>query len=389
MATAIRTENPRWKRTESAAKAPAHELVVDKLLLSVIIGLVLFGTVMVYSASAVLAQKQFENQYYFLLKQGVWLVAGLVAMFIGITIDYRRYNRPEVVASLIGISIVLLVMVFFFPKVNGAHRWIRIGTLFSLQPSELSKLGLIVFLGYYLEKRGKEVTNFTTTILPATVVACAIIGLVALESDLGTAMMLALIFASMTYHAGARIRHLVGLGLAALPVLLGMIFLVDWRTNRIFAFLDPWKYRETFGYQAVQAMMAFGSGGLSGVGFAQSKQKLFFLPAAHTDFIFAVIGEELGLVGSLTVVALFALVAWRGVRAARAAPDQFGQLMAIGITAMIVGQACFNMSVTLSLVPNKGIPLPFISAGGSSLAISLFAAGVLLNISKHAKMEKF
>ncbi|HWN98096.1 MAG TPA: FtsW/RodA/SpoVE family cell cycle protein, partial [Blastocatellia bacterium] len=207
---------------------------------------------------------------------------------------------------------------------------------------------------------------------------------VALEPDLGTALALGVVFVVVMFQAGTPLRYLATLALPVVPAMVAML-LVPWRFQRILAFLDPWKYQSTWGFQPVQSMIAIGSGGTSGVGFAAGKQKLFYLPAPHTDFIFAVIGEELGLIGAVTLVLLFGLIAWRGFRAARFAPDLFGQLLAVGLTTMIVAQALFNISVTLSLVPTKGIPLPFISAGGSSLAISLFAAGVLLNVSKHGK----
>ncbi|HKP88157.1 MAG TPA: putative peptidoglycan glycosyltransferase FtsW, partial [Blastocatellia bacterium] len=306
-----------------------------------------------------------------------------VAMAAAMCVDYRHYKRPSVIYPLLGVTLLMLVVVLFLPKVNETHRWIRYGPL-SLQPSEISKLALAAFLAFFLEKHVKEIGNFKYVFLPLAIVAGATIGLVALEPDLGTAMALGLVFLVVMFQAGTPVKHLATLALPVVPAMILML-LVPWRFARIMAFIDPWKYQSTFGFQPVQSMIAIGSGGMSGVGFAQGKQKLFYLPAPHTDFIFAVIGEELGLVGAVTIVSMFAFVAWRGFRAARFAPDLFGQLLAVGLTIMIIAQAFFNISVTLSLVPTKGIPLPFISAGGSSLAISLFAAGVLLNISKHGK----
>lgn len=378
---------PRWQRDERQSSA-GRELVVDKLLLAVVIGLVLFGTIMVYSASAVLAQKQHDgNQFYYLFRQGGWVVIGLIAMLFGLSFDYRRYNHRNLILVALAVTAILLCAVFLFPKVNGSHRWIRFGFL-SLQPSELSKLALIAYLGHFFEKQARDMESFKQTFLPAALVSGAFIVLVGGESDFGTALMLSVIFIAMAYQAGIRLLHLFGIGALAVPAAVCMVLFVDWRLQRVLDFLDPWKNQSTSSYQVVQSMIAFGSGGTDGVGFAQSKQKLFFLPAAHTDFIFSVIGEELGLVGTITLLTLFAIIAWRGFRAARYAPDLFGQLLAVGITVMLTAQACFNMSVTLSLVPNKGIPLPFISSGGSSLAISMFAAGVLLNVSKHAKAER-
>lgn len=386
------SRGPRWRRGQSAypgrrynAPQAGRELPIDKVLLAIVLGLVLFGAVMVYSASAVLAQKEFDNQFHFFARQGMWAVLGITAMVAGILIDYRHYKRPAVIVLVLAVTLALLCAVFFFPKINGTHRWIRIGSYFSLQPSEIAKLALVAFLAFFLERKAAELDDFKRTVVPASALAAAVIGLVAIETDLGTALVLGVIFAAMTFYAGFKLRHLAGLAAMALPVVLAMVFFVSWRQQRIWDFLDPWKNQTTSSFQIVQSLIAIGSGGTSGVGFAQGKQKLFYLPAPHTDFIFAVIGEELGLMGAATVVLLFGVIAWRGFRAARSAPDIFGQLLAAGITVMITAQALFNMSVTLSLVPNKGIPLPFISSGGSSLAISLFAAGVLLNVSKHTK----
>jgi cell division protein FtsW len=391
--SAIRnSRGPRWKReaemnftrgTGSNSQV-GRDLPVDRVLLAIVVALTLFGAVMVYSASAIMAEKNFGSQFYFLYRQGAWAVVGLVAMAVAMCIDYRHYKRPSVIYSLLGVTMILLVVVLFLPEVNETHRWIRYGGYFSLQPSEIAKLALAAFLAFYIEKNVREIESFGQVFLPLTIVAGVMIGLVGLEPDLGTAMALGLVFIVVMFQAGTPVRYLATLALPVMPAMVFML-MVPWRFARLMAFIDPWKYQSTYGFQQVQSIIAIGSGGMSGMGFAQGKQKLFYLPAPHTDFIFAVIGEELGLVGTATVVLLFAFVAWRGFRAARFAPDLFGQLLASGLTIMIVAQAFFNISVTLSLVPTKGIPLPFISAGGSSLAMSLFAAGVLLNISKHGK----
>lgn len=338
---------------------------------------------MVYSASAILAEKNYGNQFYFLGRQAMWVVVGLVAMVAAICIDYRHYKRPALIVPLVAGTLVLLVVVLLLPRINETHRWIRYGRYFSLQPSELTKLALVAFLGFFLEKKAKEVERWFT-FMRAAIVAGVLIALVGAEPDLGTALALGLVFLTMMFQAGTPVRYFATLAVPVVPAITYML-LKPWRFARLLAFLDPWKYQTTWGFQPVQSMIAIGSGGSGGVGFAQGRQKLFYLPAPHTDFIFAVIGEELGLIGAATLVLLFALLAWRGFRAARFAPDLFGQLLAVGLTTMIVAQAFFNISVTLSLVPTKGIPLPFVSAGGSSLAISLFAAGVLLNVSKHGK----
>ncbi len=392
MAIDYRTTQPRWKRAAELTSRRAtvsraqsgRELPVDKVMLVIVLALTLFGAVMVYSASAMLAEKNYGSQFFFLYRQGGWAIVGLVAMAVAMCIDYRHYRRPAVVFSLLGVTLAMLIVVLFLPKLNETHRWIRYGPV-SLQPSEVSKLALIAFLAFFLENRAKEVEGFKRVFLPAALVAGLLIALVAAEPDLGTAMALGVVFIAMMFQAGVPARYLATLAVPAVPTLAGMLLFVPWRLQRLMDFIDPWKNQTTSGFQVVQSLIAIGSGGANGLGFAQGKQKLFYLPAPHTDFIFAVIGEELGLIGAAAIVILFALLAWRGFRAARFAPDAFGQLLAIGLTVMIIAQAFFNISVTLSLVPTKGIPLPFISAGGTSLAISLFAAGVLLNVSKHGK----
>jgi cell division protein FtsW len=374
----------KWQPTlwQSNGSSRSNALPVDKIMLVVVLGLTLFGLVMVYSASAMLAQRNFGTQFHFLLRQSGWALAGLVAMAIAMRIDYRHYKRSTIVLPALYFTIVLLVVVLFLPVVNNTHRWIRFGGL-SLQPSEIAKLALIAFLAYFLEKRSQEVNMFKRVFLPAAFISMGVIGLIAIEPDFGTALILFIVFAGMLFHANVPVKHLATIAIPIAPALIGMLLFVPWRLQRLIDFLDPWKNQQTSSYQVVQSLIAIGSGGVNGLGFAEGKQKLFYLPSPHTDFIFAVIGEELGLVGSVTLVLLFGLLAWRGFKASRSAPDLFGQLVALGLTVLIVAQAFFNISVALSLVPAKGIPLPFISAGGSSLAISLFASGVLLNISKH------
>jgi cell division protein FtsW len=390
MANSYKTAGTRWNRAGQRVIARAvggRDLPVDKVMLAIVLGLTLFGAVMVYSASAILAQENHGSQFHFLARQATWAALGLAAMAVAMRIDYRHYKRPGVVLALVAVTLVLLVAVFFFPARNSTHRWITYGRLFSLQPSEVAKLALIAFLAFFLEKQAGEITSYRRTFMVAAGVAGAMVALVAAEPDLGTAMALGVVFTVMMFQAGTPARHILSLALPAAPTLFYMLVFVPWRLQRLIDFIDPWKNPTTSGFQIVQSLIAVGSGGVSGVGFAQSKQKLFYLPAPHTDFIFAVIGEELGLIGAATVVLVFAVLGWRGLTAAKFAPDTFGQLVAVGITVMITAQALFNVSVALSLVPTKGIPLPFISAGGSSLAINLFAAGVLLNISKHAKTQ--
>ena len=361
----------------------AKKLAPDKWLFAATIGLALFGVVMVYSASAMLAQKENGNQYYYVIKQGVWVVIGFIVMLVTMQFNYQLLKSRRVVYGLLFISTIALISVFGFSKINGAHRWLKFPG-FSIQPSEISKLTLAIFLAYFLEKRAGEEGDLWRTFIPCGIVTCWLAGLIVIEPDLGTALMLAMVFAVVIYTAGARVLHLT---LAAAPALIGVVGLlifVPWRMQRMITFLDPWADQQGGGFQVVQSLIAVGSGGPNGLGFAQGRQKMLFLPFAHSDFIFAVVSEELGLVGGLVVILLFALFLWRGVRAALLAPDRFGMLLSLGIVTSIVAQALFNISVVLSLLPTKGIPLPFISYGGSSLVPTLAAVGILLNISQHA-----
>jgi cell division protein FtsW len=297
--------------------------------------------------------------------------------------DYTRLRDPRIVYGLLLLTTLMLIVVFAFSPINGARRWIKFSGL-SIQPSEISKLALAMFLAYFLERHAGEERDFWRTFVPCGFVTAMLAGLIVIEPDFGTSMMLAVMFVVVIYTAGARVLHL---GIAAAPALVlavGLLVFVPWRLTRLVTFLDPWADPQKSGFQVVQSLIAVGSGGPNGLGFAQGKQKMLFLPFAHSDFIFAVIGEELGLLGTLAVLLVFALFLWRGLRASLLAPDRFGKLLAIGIVSGIVAQALFNMSVVLSLVPTKGIPLPFISYGGSSLVPTLAAVGVLLNISQHA-----
>ncbi len=361
----------------------ARKATPDKWLFAATVGLALFGVVMVYSASAVLAQNEGHNQFFYVIKQGIFTLIGFGVMFAAMQFDYKRLKDRRIVYGLLIVTTLMLLAVFAFPKVNGAHRWIKLSR-FSIQPSELSKLTLAVFLAYFLERRAGEENRFWQTFVPCGLVTAVFAFLIVLEPDLGTAMMLAVLFVVITFTAGARLLHL---GIAAAPALIGLtglLLLVPWRLKRMITFLDPWADPQNTGFQVVQSLIAIGSGGLHGLGFAQGRQKMLFLPFAQSDFIFAVIAEELGLVGALAVIAVFCLILWRGLRAALLAPDRFGMLLSLGLVTVIVTQALFNISVVLSLLPTKGIPLPFVSYGGSSLVPTLAAMGILLNVSQQA-----
>jgi cell division protein FtsW len=360
------------------------ESKVDRWLFATTAGLALFGIVMVYSSSAVRAAAENNNQYHYVLRQGLWTAIGFLAMLGAMNFDYQRLRDRRFVYPMLVVTAVLLVAVFGFPRINGAHRWIKFRGA-SLQPSEFSKLVLAIFLAYFLEKRAGEEQKLLTTFVPCMSVMAVLAAVIVVEPDLGTAMMLAVIAFVVLYVAGARILHLTYAAMPALIMITGLLVFVPYRIRRLVVFMDPWADPQGDGYQIVQSLIAFGSGGVNGLGFAQSKQKMFFLPFGHSDFIFSIVGEELGLVGALIVVFLFGVLMWRGIRTALNAPDRFGMLLATGIVTCIVAQALFNMSVVLSLVPNKGIPLPFISYGGSSLVPTLAAVGVLLNISQQSE----
>ena len=361
----------------------ARKLAPDKWLFAATISLALFGVVMVYSASAIRAERDNGDQFHYVIKQGVWVAIGFGVMLLMMQFNYQLLKNRHLVYGMLLVCTLALLAVFAFSPVNGAHRWIKLPGV-SLQPSEMSKLALIIFLAYFLEKRAGEEADFWRTFLPCGAVTGGLAALVVIEPDFGTAMMLVLIFIVVVYTAGARVMHLAIAAAPALVVAAGLLIFVPWRLKRLITFLDPWADQQGAGFQVVQSLIAIGSGGSNGLGFAQGKQKMLFLPFAHSDFIFAVIGEELGLVGALAVVAVFALFLWRGLRTALLAPDRFGMLLSLGIVASVVAQALFNISVVLSLVPTKGIPLPFISYGGSSLVPTLAAVGILLNVSQHA-----
>jgi cell division protein FtsW len=362
----------------------AKRVSVDRWLFSVTMLLVFIGLVMVFSASAVMARERFGSEYAFLSKQLVWAVAGLAAMVVTMRVDYRRYKHPALVFSLMGLTTLLLISVFFLDRSHNTHRWIHAGG-FSFQPSELAKPVMILFLAYFLENRVKTMDDVRNTLMPSAAPVLVFLGLIVLQPDLGTAIALAGIASCILYVAGMRLRYFgYAFGASLLPLYL-LIFHVSWRRDRILAFLNPYADRQKAGFHIIQSLIAVGTGGVTGMGLMEGKQKLFYLPEPHTDFIFASMAEELGLVGSLLVVALFAIFLWRGMRASWRTQDTFGRYLAVGITSMVVLQAFINISVVLGMMPTKGIPLPLVSYGGSSLFVTLACIGVLLNITKQAE----
>ena len=361
----------------------------DWFMFGLTAALALFGVMMVYSASAMHALREADgSQYTYFYKQIGFTVGGLAAMFIVSKIDYHFYQRPWVLYSIMAITVILLLAVFGFGDVNGANRWIRFSGI-SFQPSELAKVALSMFLAYYLTKKEDVVGSLRETVLPCLLGLGVLGGLVFLEKDLGTTIVLCAIFSAVYFAGGARLIHLGTVAAFLGLVGVGAIFFAPWRVARLMAFLDPFKYAADEGYQVVQSLYAIGSGGIFGEGFAKGHQKLFYLPYPFSDFIFSVVGEEFGLVGTLAVVVAFGLLLWRGARAAVLAPDRFGTLLAIGIITGIIVQALFNISVVISILPAKGIPLPFISYGGSSVVVSLIGVGILLNISRFATAREY
>jgi cell division protein FtsW len=303
---------------------------------------------------------------------------------VAMRVDYRRYKHPALVFSLLGMTTLLLISVFFLDRSHNTHRWFRAGG-FSFQPSELAKPVLILFLGYFLEARTKTMDDWRNTLAPAAAPVVVLLGLIVLQPDLGTAIACAGIAACIFYVAGMRLRYFGYTFGAALLPLYFLIFHVSFRRDRILAFMNPYEQRQKAGFHLIQSLIAVGTGGVTGTGLMEGKQKLFYLPEPHTDFIFAVTAEELGLVGAMCVVTLFAIFLWRGMRASWRTEDVFGRYLAVGITSMVTLQAFINISVVLGMMPTKGIPLPLVSYGGSSLFVTLACVGVLLNITKQAE----
>jgi cell division protein FtsW len=362
----------------------AKKLSPDRTLFVVTIGLTSFGLVMLYSASAVVAHEAHRSSNFFLIKQLFWATLGLGIMMILMRLDYRKLKRPAIVYSFLAITVALLIGVLFTPPLKNAHRWIRFGLL-SFQPSEIAKLCLVLTLAYSLEKRRERIEDFFGGLFAPLVVTSFLAFLVLIEPDFGTASCLVFIGVCLFFISGAPLRYLVGLGMVATPLIYGLVFRVQYRRQRMLAFLDPFDDPLGRGFQIIQSLIAVGTGGFMGAGFMRSQQKLFYLPEPHTDFIYAVIGEELGLIGAVAVIGAFSVLLWRGLVIAERAPDLFGKFLAGGLTALVVGQAFINMGVTLGLLPTTGIPLPFVSAGGSSLVTSMAAVGLLLAVSQHAR----
>jgi cell division protein FtsW len=364
----------------------ARKLKSDRILFTATLLLVCVSIVMVYSASALVALERFQQPYLFLIKQGLWTVLGLAALGVAMRVDYRTYRSEPFIWGVLAVVTLLLVTVLFSEPVNGTRRWFGWGGL-GIQPSELAKIGCVLFIALMLERRMHRIDELSYSLLPIGIVVGALTGLILLQPDFGTAMSLLLIMTVMVFSAGLHYRYFIGSLLVVMPLIYIVLVSAPYRRRRLMAFWDPWADPLGDGFQIIQSLIAVGTGGVFGKGVMAGVQKLFYLPEPHTDFIYAVIAEELGLLGASAVLVCFGLIAWRGLRIATRAEDTFGAFLAIGLTTMIVIQAFVNMSVVLGLLPTKGIPLPLVSAGGSSLLINLLGAGMLLNISQHEAVK--
>ncbi|MBH0204674.1 MAG: putative lipid II flippase FtsW [Nitrospira sp.] len=366
----------------TASPRATKRVAMDHSLLIITIILALVGLVMVFSASAVVAGNRFHDPGYFLKRQLAWLAFGFLLLHLASHIDYVWWKRLSI--PLLGLTVLLLVMVLI-PSLGvsakGARRWLRLGPI-SVQPAEIAKLVAVMYLAAYLAKKEDRLTGFLSGLAPALLIIGVLGGLVLLEPDLGTVVVMGSVAIGLLFLGGARLSHLLSLGLCAVPVVLVLVLSSSYRRQRLMTFLAPWKDASDAGFQITQSFLAFGSGGLLGVGLGEGKQKLFFLPEAHTDFVLALVGEELGLVGTGGIILLFALFAIRGFQVAARARMPFGRYLGMGITLLIGVQALINACVVTGLVPTKGLTLPFVSYGGSSLVTCMFGVGILLNISR-------
>lgn len=358
----------------------------DLVLLLMVVALTSFGIVMIYSASSVTAAKNFNDGAFFLKRQGIFALAGFTVAAVVMRVDYRFWRKMAV--PLLFVSLILLVLVLIpgiGAKIKGASRWIRLPG-FNLQPSEFTKIALILYLAYSIDKKQDRIRSLSAGFLPYMVVLIILLGLLLKQPDLGAALTLAAVTILMLFAAGTRLIFILGSGMVALPFVVFLIYHSAYRLKRIKAFMNPEQDPTGIGWQIIQSKYAFGAGGFFGQGLGEGKQKLFYLPEAHTDFILSVVGEELGFIGVLIIIGMFFILIQRAMRIAMAAKDTFGRFLALGIAVLFAIEAVVNMGVVTGLLPTKGLALPFLSYGGSSLLVSLFAVGILLNISAGLKL---
>jgi cell division protein FtsW len=357
----------------------------DLILFACALALAGVGLVMVYSASSAVAFDRLDDSAYFLKRQAVWVALGLAAMWLARSVHYQRLRAYSVPLLLIAAVCMAAVLVPGVGRVaGGARRWIALGS-FSFQPVEIAKLALVIYLAHFITRRGAGIWQLRRGLVPPLALAGACVALALRQPDMGSAVIVAAVAMIMLFLGGARLVHLGAVAVAAVPAIIAAVAVADYRMARVAAFLDPWRDPQGSGFHIIQSLLAFGSGGIFGVGLGASRQKFFYLPERHTDFIFAILGEELGLLGTLGLLLMFGLLAYRGWRIAFAAPDRFGALLAAGLTAAIVSQALVNMGVATGVLPVTGVPLPLVSFGGSSLVVTMIQIGVLLNISQYAR----
>lgn len=368
--------------------AQASSLNYDINLLFPVLFLVGIGIVMVYSSSSALALKKFGSDYYFLKKQAIFALIGIIALVVCRHFPYRFYR--SLTYPFLFLALVLLAAIKFTGfgySAGGSARWLRFG-FFSFQPSEFARFALVIYLAYSMDKKKDKLTNFYVGFMPHIIVLGIFAALILIQPDFGSVLILGFITWIMLFVGGVRILHLFSALIFILPPACYFMLSAPYRIKRLLSFLNPWKYPSDAGYQVVHSLMAFGTGGIWGSGVGKGYQKLFYLPEPHTDFIFSVIGEELGLVGVLFIIGLYVLIFWRGIWIARNTKDSFGAFVAVGLTTAIGLQVCVNMGVTLGLLPTKGLTLPFLSYGGSSLLMNMAAIGILMNIGAKKKRVK-
>ena len=359
----------------------------DNSILLLAVCLTCLGVVMVFSSSSIMAVRAHADSLYFLKRQGLFALAGFGMLALTARFDYHHFRKLAVPILFFCILLLVLVLVpGLGRKVGGAARWLPVGG-FSFQPAEMAKLGLVIFMAHSLAKKKEKVKDFRIGFLPYMALLVLLLALLLAQPDLGSALTLAVVAVMMLLVAGTRLLFLFGTAVVALPFLYVLIMNVEYRRQRVMAFLNPWDDPSNSGFQIIQSWIAFGSGGAFGKGLGESKQKLFYLPEAHTDFIFSVVGEELGFIGVIVIAAMFLLLVVRGLRAALHAPDEFGCYLAFGMSLLLGLEAFANMAVVMGMVPTKGMALPFLSYGGSSLLMSLVAVGIILNVSAQAAGE--
>lgn len=359
----------------------------DFIIFFAVIALLGIGVIMVYSSSAVSAYVNFNDSYYFLKRQMIWASLGLLCMIFTMNLDYHVWRKLAKPMMLVTLVLLVLVLVPGLGKVvNGARRWLGFGSLY-LQPSEIAKLSIVLFTAGSLAKHQEKIGSFIKGVVPQLLMLLVVFGLILKEPDLGTALSIGGTVFVLLFVAGAKLKHLGSLGAAGVAGIIAAVLFEPYRMKRLLAFSDPWADPLDTGYHIIQSLYAIGSGGLFGVGLGRSREKFLYLPEPHTDFIFAILGEELGLIGTLTVIVLFFLFAWRGLKVAISAPDIYGSILATGLTTMIMVQALMNIAVVTASMPVTGIPLPFLSFGGSSLIFTLAGVGILLNISRYVSLK--